>query len=207
MPNTSTPARASRPGARAAHGPDAAADVRRFDEQLVLIEGARRIAGREHDDHHLPVPRTNQAGKAPSIGPDAGPHHTDRAAPVTMGSSHPGWATILPRPGCLDLGGQTEDRRLIAELRNDLHADGQPLRAPVQRQARGRVAGCVEQRRKPDRTIQPRKRGPLWLGWIFARLADVTNGVTASSAASRAVAPTELRRSGDHGPNPLWTSS
>jgi hypothetical protein len=32
LPNTSTPARASRPGARAAHGPDAAADVRRFDE-------------------------------------------------------------------------------------------------------------------------------------------------------------------------------
>ena len=126
----STPARASRPGAGAAHGPDAAADVKRFDEQLVQVEGARRIAGREHDDHHLPVPRTNQAGKAPSIGPDGGPHHTDRAAPVTRGSSHQGWATILPRPGCLDLGGQTEDRRLIAELRNDLHADRQPLRAP-----------------------------------------------------------------------------
>ena len=71
--------------AQAAYGPDAAADVRRFDEQLVLVEGARRIAGREHDVHHLPVPRTNQAGKAPSIGPDGGPHHTDRAAPVTMG--------------------------------------------------------------------------------------------------------------------------
>ena len=51
---------------------DAAADVKRFDEQLVQVEGARRIAGREHDDHHLPVPRTNQAGKAPSIGPDGG---------------------------------------------------------------------------------------------------------------------------------------
>jgi hypothetical protein len=50
--------------------------VRRFDEQLVPVEGARRIAGRKHDDHHLPVPRTNQAGKAPSIGPDGGPHHT-----------------------------------------------------------------------------------------------------------------------------------
>ena len=49
------------PGARAAHGPDAAADAKRFDEQLVLVEGARRIAGREHDDHHLPVPRTNRA--------------------------------------------------------------------------------------------------------------------------------------------------
>ena len=59
--NTSTPARASRPGARAAHGPDAAADVRRFDEQLVLVEAARRIAGREHDDRHLPVPRTSSA--------------------------------------------------------------------------------------------------------------------------------------------------
>ena len=98
--------------------------MKRFDEQLVLVEGARRIAGREHDDHHLPVPRTNQAGKAPSIGPDGGPHHTDRAAPVTMGSNHQGWETILPRPGCLDLGGQTEDRRLIAELGNDLHGDG-----------------------------------------------------------------------------------
>ena len=55
---------------------------------LFKVEGARRIAGREHDDHHLPVPRTNQAGKAPSIGPDGAPHHTDRAAPVTMESSH-----------------------------------------------------------------------------------------------------------------------
>jgi hypothetical protein len=44
--------------------------------KLVLVEGVRRIAGREHDDHHLPVPRTNQAGKAPSIGPDGGRHHT-----------------------------------------------------------------------------------------------------------------------------------
>jgi len=40
---------------------DAAADVKRFDEQLVQVERARRIAGREHDDHHLPVPRTNRA--------------------------------------------------------------------------------------------------------------------------------------------------
>ena len=61
---------------------------------------------------------------------------------------------------CLDLRGQTEDRRLIAELRNDLQAEGQPLRAPVQRQARGRVAGCVEQRRKPDRTVSRRVNLP-----------------------------------------------
>lgn len=52
--------RASRPGARAAHG-RCGADVKRFDEQLVQVERARRIAGREHDDHHLPVPRTNRA--------------------------------------------------------------------------------------------------------------------------------------------------
>ena len=37
------------------------ADLPRFDEQLVQVERARRIAGREHDDHHLPVPRTNRA--------------------------------------------------------------------------------------------------------------------------------------------------
>jgi hypothetical protein len=69
----------------------------------------------------------------------AAPHHIGHAAPVTMGSSHQWWATILPRPGCLGLGGQTEDRRLIAKWRNDLHADRQPLRAPVQRQARCRM--------------------------------------------------------------------
>ena len=38
---------------------DAAADVKQFDEQLVQVERARR----EHDDHHLPVPRTNRAEK------------------------------------------------------------------------------------------------------------------------------------------------
>ena len=129
LPNTSTPARASRPGARAAHGPGAAADVRRFDEQACSGRGcpAHRRA------RALRPSPTRAKDKSSWEGAEhrsrRGPHHTDRAASVTMGSSHPGWATILPRPGCLDLG-QTEDRRLIAELRNDLHADGQPLRAP-----------------------------------------------------------------------------
>jgi hypothetical protein len=36
---------------------DAAADVKRFDEQLVQVERPRRIAGRERDDHHLSVSR------------------------------------------------------------------------------------------------------------------------------------------------------
>ena len=27
--------------------------MKRFDEQLVQVECGRRIAGREHDDHHL----------------------------------------------------------------------------------------------------------------------------------------------------------
>ena len=35
---------------------DAAADVKRFDEQLVQVERAWRIAGRERDERHLSVP-------------------------------------------------------------------------------------------------------------------------------------------------------
>jgi len=35
---------------------DAAADVKRFDEQLVQVERARRIAGREHDDGTVVAP-------------------------------------------------------------------------------------------------------------------------------------------------------
>jgi hypothetical protein len=53
--------RAPRDRVREQRMADAAADVKRFDEQLVQVERARRIAGREHDDHHLPVPSTNRA--------------------------------------------------------------------------------------------------------------------------------------------------
>jgi hypothetical protein len=80
----------------------------------------------------------------PTVPIREGLHYTGGAAPVTIGSSHQWWAAILPRPGCLYLGGQTEDRRLIAEGRNDLHAHRQPLRAPVKRQGCGWVAGGVE---------------------------------------------------------------
>ena len=72
LPNTSTPARASRPGAGAAHGPDAAADVKRFDEQLVQVEGARASPGASTTTITYPCQGQIKLGRRRALVPTGG---------------------------------------------------------------------------------------------------------------------------------------
>src|SRR5215475_5335497 len=87
---------------------------------------------------------------------------------------------VPPGPGRLKLGGQRDERRLVAEPPSEHDTDRQPVNVPVQRQVHGWLARDVVQRRVRRESFLPLEvlgRIDLvevadWNGWCGERWAE-----------------------------------
>src|SRR5450432_1624056 len=84
------------------------------------------------------------------------PGRSERPSRSDVGKN--GRAAIAPGSRGLELGGDPEQRRLVAKTRRELNADRQTRGVPVQRNAHRRLAGHVGERRKGDERKNPAHR-------------------------------------------------